>query len=157
LHTWNIAGTWSLSDLLAIPASLCVAPNGDDTWRLSIAILGTRSDGGAFEFRRDNLVVSDDSKCITWTLAPHPLGVVYPQPDPTGLPLNPPWRGFSGPAPYFNADNACAFHRNPLDDCDNPGDCVNDWGRCTVQTPTYDRSWHCSWHVNWFPVTFTGT
>jgi hypothetical protein len=40
------------------------------------------------------------------------------------------------------------------------GDCTgatpNDYGRCSSQSPTYDRNTICGWHANWLPASFVG-
>src|SRR5262249_4317891 len=128
--------------------------NGNDYWKLNFILNGVREDGTHYEFRRDNIPLkSSGFDIIHWDLGPPPLDLVWKDTDANGLPLNPIWRGFE----KFFCENAlclkqtCPSHASPL------ADDLNDYGRCSSQAPTYDRSWLCGWHVNWFPATFDGT
>ena len=165
-----------LTDLPAHDLSLHANPNGDDAWKLNFIINGVRDDGTHFEFRKDNVWLTnegDPAKEIHWNLGPPGLDLLWKDTDANGLPLNPTWRGSPGGkscvtdsgAGCWDPFKVCPFHSSPLISnnwcipwtykC--TGATPNDYGRCSSQSPTYDRSWLCGWHVNWFPVTFDGT
>ncbi|HEY0994341.1 MAG TPA: RICIN domain-containing protein [Kofleriaceae bacterium] len=150
-------GSLAVSDLLHNPTTLTIAPNGNDSWKVAFMLAGTRSDGGVFQFRRDNLWVTQDTRTVTWRLDQNPLDLVWSpdQVDPNGFPLNPTWAGWTAGGGFDDAgilspEGTCAFTGNPL-----AGD-LNNWGRCTTQSVTYDRSNICGWHVNWFAAAFDG-
>lgn len=151
-------------------------PNGDDSWKLNFIINGVRDDGTHFEFRKDNIWLTNEGAPATeihWHLEPPGLDLVWRDFDANGLPLNPTWRGSPGGkscledtrASCWDAFKVCPYHPSPLesnnwclpfsDKC--TGATPDDYGRCSSQSPTYDRSWLCGWHANWFPVTLDGT
>ncbi len=151
-------------------------PNGEDEWKLNFIVDAVRDDGTHYEFRKDNVWLTnegDSAKEIRWDLGPPGLDMLWKDTDANGLPLNPTWRGSPGAKSCMTDTGAgcwdpflvCPFHPAPLVSnnlCDPiTGNCTgstpNDYGRCSSQSPTYDRSWLCGWHANWFPVTFDGT
>jgi hypothetical protein len=164
-----------LANLLKRNLFLQASPNGDDSWKLNFIIHGIRDDGSHFEFRRDNVWLTNEGSPATqiqWSLGPPGLDLVWADTDANGLPLNPTWRGAPGGescledsrVECWDAFKICPYHPTPLESnnlCDPFGHCTgatpNDYGRCSSQSPTYDRSFLCGWHANWFPVTFDGT
>ena len=155
---------------------LSAHPNGDDSWKLNFILDGVRDDGTYYEFRKDNVWLTnegDSATQINWNLGPPPLDLVWKDTDANGLPLNPTWRGSPGgkscgegtEAACWDAFKVCPYHPTPLesnnwcipltDVC--TGATPDDYGRCSSQAPTYDRSSYCGWHANWFPVAFDGT
>jgi len=180
---WSIGGDthfddWSTHDYPVTPSStpwssvvngqltLRSTPDGSDNWKLNFLVNGTRDDGSHYEFRKDNVWLANgdrnDPLAITWALGPPPLDLIWTDVDANGLPLNPTWRGFEqGKAcdgECLDAFKVCPYHASPLVGLsDINGGTVNDYGRCSSQSPTYDRSSYCGWHANWFPATFDGT
>ena len=150
-----------LTELPAHDLFLRATPNGDDSWKLNFIINGVRDDGTHFEFRKDNVWIANEGSSATeihWNLGAPGLDLIWNDTDANGLPLNPTWRGSpggksclgsSGPE-CWDLSKVCPFHASPL------ADDLTDYGRCSSQAPTYDRSWLCGWHANWFPATFDG-
>ncbi len=146
------------------------SPNGDDSWKSNLIVHAVRDDGTHYEFRKDNVWLTNDgsdSLTIKWTLAPPPLDLIWEDTDANGLPVNPVWRQFDKFGACENSiclDETCLYHPAPLESNDwcvpltskCSGATPNDYGRCSSQAPTYDRSWTCGWHTNWFPVTVDG-
>lgn len=147
------------------------SPNGDDSWKSNFIVHAVRDDGTHYEFRKDNVWLTNDgsdSLTIQWNLGPPPLDLIWKDTDANGLPLNPVWRQFDKVGACENSiclDETCLYHPAPLESNDwcvpltskCSGATPNDYGRCSSQAPTYDRSWTCGWHTNWFPVTVDGT
>lgn len=175
--TRRIAMAPSSKPLAIIPISsltVLTQPNGEDSWKLNFMIDGVRDDGIHYEFRRDNIWLTNEDVSrtagmfIKWQLGPPPLDVIWKDTDENGLPLNPFWREFQEQGPCENnacAEQACPYHPSPLQSDSQcipfthkcTGETPNDYGRCSSQAPTYDRSAICGWHANWFPATVDGT
>jgi hypothetical protein len=149
--------------------SLDSNPNGDDSWKLNFIVDGVREDGTHYEFRKDNVWLTNEgayggsARFIQWNLGPPPLDLIWKDTDENGLPLNPTWRGYTS-GEFLDESKACPYHPTPLEAYDwclpltskCTGPTANDYGRCSSQSPTYDRSALCGWHANWFPATFEG-
>jgi hypothetical protein len=143
----------SLASIQNGSVTLHSSPNGEDNWKVNFIVNGVRDDGAHYEFRKDNVWLANgdhaDTYAPSWTLGPPPLDLVWNDTDANGLPLNPTWRGYTD-GEWLDEGKVCAFHASPL-----AGD-LNDYGRCSSQSQTYDRSWLCGWHANWFPVAMDG-
>jgi hypothetical protein len=171
-----IPGLVLLTTLMNSAVSLHSKPHGDDSWKLNFIVNGVREDGTHYEFRKDNVWLTnegDDATNIQWNVGPPGLDLVWKDTDANGLPLNPTWRGAPGSkscgegseAACWDAFKVCPYHPTPLESNNVciPGTDIctgatpDDYGRCSSQAPTYDRSSYCGWHANWFPVAFDGT
>jgi len=175
--TRRIAMSPSSKPLAIIPMSsltVLTQPSGDDSWKLNFLVDGDREDGAHYEFRRDNIWLTNEDLSgtagmfIKWSLGPPPLDLIWKDTDENGLPLNPFWREFQQQGACENnacADQVCPYHPSPLQSTSQcvpftkkcTGGTPNDYGRCSSQAPTYDRSAVCGWHANWFPATVEGT
>ena len=172
-HRAQLTPMWiPLATIANSAVSLNSKPNGDDSWKLNFIVDAVREDGTHYEFRKDNVWLTSEglSKLtnIQWNLGPPSLDLEWKDTDPNGFPLNPTWRQFD----KFGAcedsgclEAACPYHPAPLESNDwcipftklCSGGTPNDYGRCSSQSPTYDRSALCGWHANWFAATFDGT
>ena len=58
----------ALSSLSGQTLKIAISPNGNDTWKFGFTLAGTRSDGKAFNFTKDNLELSENTKEIKFPL-----------------------------------------------------------------------------------------
>ena len=72
-HTWSLnPSVMRLDDLAGRYVSICMMPNGDDTWKFNFLLQGNRDDGLKYEIRKDNVFLSSDVPCLSWDATPDP-------------------------------------------------------------------------------------
>ena len=70
-HTWSLnPPVVRLDDLAGRYVSICMMPNGDDTWKFNFLLQGKRDDGLPYEIRKDNVFLSSDVPCLSWDVIP---------------------------------------------------------------------------------------
>ena len=57
-----------LSALHGQKLEICLSPNGNDTWRFNMTLIGTRSDGPQYIFNVNSIELKEDSRCRAWVL-----------------------------------------------------------------------------------------
>jgi len=57
-----------LSDVQGQSFSICISPNGNDTWRFNYILAGTRDDGSSYVVSDSSLVLTQDRRCFSRTL-----------------------------------------------------------------------------------------
>ena len=72
-HAWSLnPSVLRLDDLAGRYVSICMLPNGDDTWKFNFLLQGNRDDGLKYEIRKDNVFLSADVPCLSWDATPDP-------------------------------------------------------------------------------------
>ena len=61
-----------LDDLAGRYVSICMMPNGDDTWKFNFLPSKKRDDGLPYEIRKDNVFLSSYVPCLSWDATPDP-------------------------------------------------------------------------------------
>lgn len=110
-HTFDLSPSSLGVDILATDRFIvCIEPNRHDTWKFSVTLHGSVSDGTAYSFEKTALRLTQDVRCIQWNLSTGllPFDVADGPKDANGFPFNASW---GAQVPDIN------HLPNPLVDC----------------------------------------